>query len=128
MAHVDSLPVLIYDGDCGFCTQVARWGQQRFELEHIAPWQTLDLTNYGLTPEQCNAAVQWVAADGSVSSGGSAVAQVLGEGGRLSRTAGRALRLPILRSLNDFAYHVVAKNRYRFPGSTDACRIDSAPR
>lgn len=39
------------------------------------------------------------------------------------RFIGRLLGLPAMRSLARAVYRVVARNRYRMPGSTDACRI-----
>ena len=61
-----NLPLLVFDGDCGFCTTAARFGQRRLRLEHVEPWQFIDLDALGLTEAQCLQAVQWVAADGSV--------------------------------------------------------------
>jgi hypothetical protein len=62
-------PVLLYDGDCAFCTSCAR-GLQRLEPDaEITPWQLTDLTALGVTEEQAAAAVQWVGVDSTVRSG-----------------------------------------------------------
>lgn len=122
---VPARPILIYDGDCGFCTTTAKWGQSRFGLPLIAPWQSVDLESYRLTPEECGTAVQWVDLDGTVHAGGAAVAAALGQGGVAARTVGRLSQLPGMKTVTEALYRVVAKNRYRLPGSTDACRIDS---
>lgn len=34
-------------------------------------------------------------------------------------------QLPGLKQVQDWAYRWVARNRYRMPGATDACAIDS---
>lgn len=117
-------PVLVFDGDCGFCTHSARWAQTRFGLEHVQPWQALDLAEYGLTEQQCQSAVQWVDADGTASSGHEAVAAVLNQGGPAARAIGRIGLLPGVSTLAALAYRGVARIRHRLPGATDACRIN----
>ncbi len=117
------LPVLVFDGDCGFCTVSARWGQEKLGLPNVEPWHAIELDRYGLTPEACQTAVQWVREDGSVASGHLAVAAALSEGNRWHRTAGRLMQLPGISQLSALTYRIVAKNRHRLPGSTDACRI-----
>ncbi|NDH76279.1 MAG: DUF393 domain-containing protein, partial [Actinobacteria bacterium] len=42
--------LLIFDGDCGFCTTSAGWIERRLPDDvRVAPWQILDLEQYGLT-------------------------------------------------------------------------------
>ena len=47
-------PVLVFDGDCGFCTTSARVGQRWLGLADVEPWQMIDLDELGLTDEQCS--------------------------------------------------------------------------
>ena len=47
-------PILVFDGDCGFCTSSAGFGRRLLGVEHVEPWQFLDLDELGLTPEQCD--------------------------------------------------------------------------
>ena len=86
----------------------------------VVPWQRADLETLTLTPEQCRSAVQFVR-DGTVHSGGAAVAEALRECGRAYRMLGSALGARVLRPLVDRAYATVARNRHRLPGSTAAC-------
>jgi predicted DCC family thiol-disulfide oxidoreductase YuxK len=88
--------VLVYDGDCGFCTTSARWlgGHAKGNVQ-IVPWQSANLASMNLTEAQCSAAVQCI-----------------------------LMSIPPARWLGPTAYKFVAKNRYRLPGATDACRID----
>lgn len=118
-----ALPVLIFDGDCGFCTTCARWGQRRFGLTNVEPWQALDLDALGVTEEACEQAVQWVGSDGTIRSGHRAVAASLKSSGRAASALGSVLEWPLISPLMAVAYRTIAKNRYRLPGSTDACRI-----
>lgn len=117
------LPLLIFDGDCGFCTTSARWGQRRLGLEHVEPWQFLDLEPLGLTAAQCSAAVQWVAADGTTVAAERAVIASLRHAGGLWAQLGRLLALPGIRPLAAVAYRLVARNRHRLPGATPACEL-----
>lgn len=46
--------LLIFDGDCGFCTTSARFATRwvdRRDRYDIAPWQEVDLARFGLTEE-----------------------------------------------------------------------------
>ena len=42
-------PLLIFDGDCAFCTTSARAWQRWLHLEHVEPWQFLELEPLGVT-------------------------------------------------------------------------------
>ena len=85
-------PVLVYDGDCGFCTTCARFLERIGPDAEIVAWQLTDLAELGVTEEQAADAVQWVAVDGTVRSGHEAIAAVLGSAGRIWRIVGRADR------------------------------------
>jgi predicted DCC family thiol-disulfide oxidoreductase YuxK len=114
-------PVLVFDGDCGFCTTSAHFLERIGPDAEILAWQLTDLDSLGLTEERAADAVQWVAADGTIRSGHEAIAAVLGAAGPGWRVAGRILLLPGLSSLASRAYRLVAANRYRLPGGTPAC-------
>ena len=116
-------PLLVFDGDCGFCTSSARAGQRWLQLEHVEPWQFLDLDAVGLTPAQCEEAVQWVAVDGSVHPAERAVIAALRHAGGVWRVLGTVMNLPGIRQLAALTYRVVAKYRHSMPGGTPACRL-----
>jgi predicted DCC family thiol-disulfide oxidoreductase YuxK len=114
--------ILIFDGDCGFCTwsvqQTQRWIRPRAEIH---PWQNVNLKELGLTQEQCSQAVQWVTPTGEVFSGGRAVSHALQASPLPWSILGRFFTLPGVRSVIDLVYRGVAANRYRLPGATPAC-------
>jgi predicted DCC family thiol-disulfide oxidoreductase YuxK len=114
-------PVLVYDGDCGFCTTCARFLERIGPDAEIVAWQLTDLAALGVTEEQAADAVQWVAVDGTVRSGHEAIAAVLGAAGWIWRIAGRLIVLPGVSWLAARAYRLTADNRYRLPGGTPAC-------
>lgn len=117
-------PVLVFDGDCAFCTSSARFGQRWLGLEHVEPWQRLDLPGLGLTEEQCEQAVQWVGPDGAIASAEGAVGAALVHAGGVWRWLGRLLLAPGVRSVAGLVYRWVARNRSKLPGGTPACSID----
>lgn len=116
--------MLVYDGDCAFCTSCARALEQIGPDAEIVAWQRTDLAELGITAEQAAAAVQWVQIDGTVRSGHEAIAEVLRTAGRAWKIAGRALLLPGISWVGARAYRLVADNRQRLPGGTPACAAD----
>ena len=116
-------PILVFDGDCGFCTTSARAAERWLGLDRVVPWQFLDLAALGLDEERCSSAVQWVAADGSIASAERAVIAALRHAGGVWAAVGAVLALPGVRSLAGVVYRLVARYRYRLPGGTAACRL-----
>lgn len=116
-------PLLVFDGDCGFCTSSARLARRWLRLDHVEPWQFLDLDSIGLTEEACHEAVQWVAVDGSVAPGERAVIAALRHAGGAWRVLGDVLALPGVRRLAAATYRLVAKHRHHMPGGTAACQL-----
>jgi predicted DCC family thiol-disulfide oxidoreductase YuxK len=116
-------PVLVYDGDCGFCTRCARFLERIGADAEIVAWQLTDLAELGLTEGQAADAVQWIQTDGTVRSGHEAIAAVLNTAGRAWRVIGRMILLPGISWIAAKVYRLVARNRYRLPGGTPACAV-----
>jgi predicted DCC family thiol-disulfide oxidoreductase YuxK len=114
-------PVLVYDGDCAFCTSCARVLEAIRPDAEIVAWQFTDLPELGITEEQATDAVQCVQIDGTVHSGHEAIAAVLTTAGRIWTIIGRIVLLPGISWVAAKVYRLVADNRYRLPGSTPAC-------
>jgi predicted DCC family thiol-disulfide oxidoreductase YuxK len=115
-------PVLVFDGDCAFCTSCARLLERLGPQADVVAWQVADLDELGITAAQAAEAVRWVAADGTVRSGHEAVAAALGTATRPGwRILGRALLAPGVSPLAATGYRLVARNRHRLPGGTPAC-------
>ena len=119
-----ALGLLIFDGDCGFCTVAARkFADFAGESADIMPWQGLDLAEYGLTEQQCSAAVYWVEA-GDHYRGADAVAKSLQVCSPAFRLLGKIMSVPPVSWLARGLYPLIAKYRYKLPGATNACRIN----
>lgn len=119
-------PVLVYDGDCAFCTRCADLARRIAPDAEIVAWQLTDLAELGLTEGQAADAVQWVQVDGAAYSGHEAIAAMLNTAGGFWRMIGRVMLLPGISWMAARAYRLVADNRHRLPGGTSACARDGA--
>ncbi|GAA4620188.1 thiol-disulfide oxidoreductase DCC family protein [Saccharopolyspora hordei] len=117
------LPVLIYDGDCGFCTRSVRWAERLPVRMRVLPWQEADLAAYRTTRDRAQHEVLWVAPSGRVFGGAAAVAELLKSCRGPWPAAGLLMSAPVLRTLADWVYRAVAANRSRLPGGTPACQL-----
>ena len=119
----------VFDGDCAFCSTCARFIERRIPTSAtVRPWQRADLATLGLTPAACEEAVQWVAPDGTVSSGVAAIGRLLVDAGSFWRPLGWPLLVPPLSWVGPPVYRLIARNRDRMPGGTAACALPQAER
>ncbi|MEU3256203.1 DUF393 domain-containing protein [Streptomyces sp. NPDC006997] len=123
-------PILLFDGDCGFCTAVVRLTRTRV-APHVcfAPWQAADLTALGVTEAQADREILWIAPNaGTVQAGARAAARVLLQGSAPWRLAGRLLCLPPVSWAAHALYRAVANNRHRLPGGSASCSLPAHER
>jgi predicted DCC family thiol-disulfide oxidoreductase YuxK len=117
-------PVLIYDGDCGFCTTSAAWIETRVRSGvAVEPWQRLDLDQLGLSEAEVTSAAYWIESTGRRLRGHRAVGRALEEAGPPYSIAGWLIGHRPLSWAAWAVYALVARYRYRLPGSTEACRL-----
>ncbi|MCX5207189.1 DUF393 domain-containing protein [Streptomyces sp. NBC_00237] len=122
-------PVLVYDGDCAFCTTSVQFAERRLRPRCASvPWQFADLEALGVTRQRAEHEVLWVTPAGAVHGGAQAVAKVLLSAGRGWAVLGALLTLPLVRLLAHGSYRLVANNRERMPGGTPACALPPGPR
>jgi predicted DCC family thiol-disulfide oxidoreductase YuxK len=116
-------PVLVYDGDCGFCTTSVRFAERRIGVRaRVTPWQFADLAALGTTRERAGHEVLWIE-DGRAYGGAQAVAKLLIAAGPPWSLPGVLLRVPPLRWAAHWVYRLVAAGRHRLPGGTPACSL-----
>ena len=100
-------PLLIYDGDCDFCTYWARyWQQLTGERVSYAPYQDVAAQYPAISREEFQRAVQYIAADGQVAR--AAEASFL----TLSHARGQAFWLTLYQVLPGFAW--ISERAYAF--------------
>jgi predicted DCC family thiol-disulfide oxidoreductase YuxK len=119
-------PLLVYDGDCSFCSSCARWLAARWRGPQAIPWQhasAAELERLGLSSDDVRRAVWWVDPSRGRSRGHLAVARALQATHGWPSVAGRMLLVPPFRWVAAGAYPLVARWRHRLPGGTPACRL-----
>ena len=115
-------PLLVFDGDCGFCTTSANFIVRRIRpAAHVVPWQRLNLAELGLTEQQCTEAVQWVSPTGAIRSGSQAIMAMLATASAPWRMLGRVGEWAPVAILADRCYRWIAEHRGMLPGATPAC-------
>lgn len=123
-AKTDQSPeLLIFDGDCGFCTVTARWIEQRISHADVMPWQALEIEKYGLTENDVTTAAYWVDGNGTTHRGERGIALALQQAGQPWKIAGHLLATPPVSWLAAPVYALIARYRYKMPGATDACKL-----
>ncbi|WP_151771038.1 thiol-disulfide oxidoreductase DCC family protein [Streptomyces abyssomicinicus] len=117
-----SRPVLVYDGDCGFCSVSVGFAERLLRPRCTAtPWQFAPLEALGVTQDRAEHEALWVTPTGAVYGGSQAVAKLLLSARGGWPVLGALLTLPPVRWAAHVVYRWVADNRSRLPGSTTAC-------
>lgn len=125
-ADIVAAGLLIYDGDCGFCTQSARYVEARLQPgQRIAPWQQLDLDLFSLSESDVTTAAYWIEPDLTAHRGADGMIRAATQTSGVLRMAGRVLSVPPFRQVARLVYPVISKYRHKLPGATDACRLPS---
>src|SRR5437868_1381149 len=105
-------PLLVYDGDCGFCGRwIERWRSRTGDRVRYLPFARAGLATRRLIPRAAaKRSVQLVEPAGRVSTGAMAVFRALrrAPGLRLLTWIGR---LPIVRNIAEWVYQRVANHR-----------------
>lgn len=132
------LPLVLFDGDCAFCTSSINRLTATFpDAFDARPFQHVDLAALGLSTARCRSELQWVpepdraALSGNLCGGAQAVAALLRVGGRsrgglLGASAvalGTVSAYPPLSWVAAGVYAAVAAHRSRLPGGTPACEM-----
>ena len=110
---VSSEALLVYDGDCRFCSRCAAFARARLpDTVEVRPWQELDLAEIGLTEVQARSSVRWIDAQDSFA-GADAVARALQGMGAPYAVLGRLVAHPLARPTASRLYVLMARARPR---------------
>ena len=109
--------LLIYDGECGFCTRWARWAKARLPSHvRVEPWQVLELEALGLTQQEVEAAVCWLedepVRDSMRCQGAEAIGRAFMTTSGAYRVIGWLITRPPLCWMARPVYAIVAANRH----------------
>lgn len=118
-----AMVLLIFDGDCSFCTRSVEHLRTGTQLEWV-PWQRVELEQYGISEAEALRSVWLIDGGRVVASGATAFSTLLERSPRRSwRAAGKLMALPGVRAVAAAAYRVVARYRHKLPGGTAACAL-----
>lgn len=121
MTAAERVPLLVYDGDCGFCSSSARWIAARWSRPaDVRAYQELDdpgLADLGLTRAETAAAAWWIDRDGRRWRGHLAVAHALMQARGWRRLAGRLIATKVMYAPAALGYWLVARYRHLLPGT-----------
>jgi predicted DCC family thiol-disulfide oxidoreductase YuxK len=128
-----SHPIILYDGVCGLCNRLVQFvlrhdSRDRFRFAALqSDFANRVLRQHGVVPEDLDTVylvLDHALPGERLASRSDAAVVVLNELGRGGSVLGRALRLfPVW--LRNWAYNLVARNRYRIFGKHDSCPIPS---
>jgi predicted DCC family thiol-disulfide oxidoreductase YuxK len=120
-------PLLVFDGDCAFCTTwVSRLEKLLPVFPETTPWQWIDHDDLGLSAHDVTHYV-WLVTPRHHYAGHLAVSALLRmQPGFGWRFAGNLLATAPFSWLAAIGYHFVAKYRHKLPGGTPACQLKSA--
>jgi predicted DCC family thiol-disulfide oxidoreductase YuxK len=117
-------PILVFDGDCGFCTLSAKWIGHRLPPDvRVEPWQWLDIAALGLTSRDVTTAAYWIDEHGTRHRGHRAIARSLIAAGGGWKVVGALLLVPPISWVAAVGYRLVARYRHKLPGGTPACKL-----
>jgi predicted DCC family thiol-disulfide oxidoreductase YuxK len=121
--------VLIFDGDCGFCSACVRWGFRNLDtMPEAVPLQIAGLKQLGVPRVEAEGAV-WLVEANVRHRGHLAVAALLRmQRSRFWRMLGWVMRQPFLNGIFDFGYRTVVRYRHRLPGATENCALPAKGR
>ncbi|MET9595158.1 DUF393 domain-containing protein [Streptomyces sp. NPDC006516] len=121
------LPVVVYDGDCAFCTTSLTYLMRRLRPKcAVTPWQFTDLDALGVSRRRAQHELLYVSPTGTVYGGAQAVAKLLLRAGGIWAWPGGMLTLPPVRWIAHGIYRIIATHRDRMPGGSPACAMPTA--
>ncbi|MBI3307399.1 MAG: lipase maturation factor family protein [Candidatus Omnitrophica bacterium] len=108
-------PLLIYDGDCGFCRRwIERWRLLTGEIVDYAPYQEVGEKYSEISTESFQKSVQLIETDGNIFSGAEAVFRTLWLAGKSPWLLWLYKKFPIFKGVSEWGYRLVAENRSFF--------------
>ncbi|MEY4323696.1 MAG: hypothetical protein RL410_1477 [Actinomycetota bacterium] len=120
-------PLMIVDGDCGFCMKSAAFLQRHFAGNwDVVQSQKIDFASLGLTDIDVATASWWIeSVDGHLRrySGAKNFAALLINSGRVLKPLGMLMLLPPISWIASLVYSWIARNRGKMPGASEACEV-----
>ena len=120
-------PVMLYDGDCGFCMRWIRWWERlTYGKVSYRSYQEAGREYPQVTDEKCKESVQLIMPGGRVFSGAHAVFKTLELSGKYKFFHFFYDHLPLFGRISEWAYQWVAHHRMllsSFTTSPKKCKL-----
>lgn len=125
-AEESTHPILFFDGVCGLCNHSVDWllKHDHQAIFRFAPLQGETAQRSLPRADTLQLGSVILRVDGQIFRQSSAVVRVLWRLGILEKISGTMLWL-IPKPLRDLGYRIVARNRYRWFGKKETCRMPS---
>ena len=106
-------PIMLYDGDCGFCMRwIKKWQKTTGDSVIYTPYQQRMKDFPQLKIEQCQQAVQLILPDGQVHSGAHAVFIALALSKKYSQLLWLYGHVPLFGRISEIIYQLIAEHRF----------------
>jgi predicted DCC family thiol-disulfide oxidoreductase YuxK len=123
VSNLPQTPLLLFDGDCGFCRQwVGRWKGLTGDRVQYEPYQKAANRFPEIDPQRFTQSLQLIQTDGVVLQGAEAVFKSLQSVFYLRWLAWSYLHIPGFMGLSEWGYRKIAKNRHRVWMSKACCK------
>lgn len=108
-------PLLIYDGDCGFCRSwINRWQRITGDSIDYAPYQEVAHNYPKISTSQFQSSVQLIESDQQVYTGAEAVFKTLAYNPKRRWLLKLYKRIPGFAFITELGYQIIARNRQTF--------------
>lgn len=115
--------VLIFDGDCSFCSSCVDWLETNLPtMPDAVPFQWADLDAYGLSLAEAQSRVWLITPDRHYGGAAAVTALLRRQPERSYRFWGLLAQTPPLSWLANGVYWLVSRLRNVLPGGTPTCR------
>jgi predicted DCC family thiol-disulfide oxidoreductase YuxK len=121
MTTKDQRIVLLFDGDCAFCSAFARLGRRLPLRAEFKPLQAVDLNAIGVDPVRARSEVPSRRVDGTVDYGHHAIAVVLRTGTLPFQIIGRIMTWGPFNRLSAWCYRMISQHRHQISRARSSC-------
>lgn len=124
LSEPSNLPLLVFDGDCAFCTTwVNRLEKLLPSFPTATPWQWIDIDALGLSQHDVTHYAWYITAGHQYAGHLCFSALLRSQPVFALRFLGNLIATPPVSWLAALAYAFIAANRSRLPGGTPACAV-----
>lgn len=124
---VEDKKLIIYDGDCGFCTKSLKTLGNALgsKAPKALPYQVLEISRFGITAIEARKEMKYIDIHGKIWGGAAAFRRVFYDSKGSWRLVAYFMALPLIKQLSVLTYRLIAGNRHNMPGASSSCSLPS---